>query len=97
MNAGRCIAISYPKDDFYRADEKIWFFDEVGYQRRVEARRVIICPWQNFEFALDNDPPPLRARSAPRADHVELESTEEVIYVCMTGEFPDSRLGERFA
>ncbi len=26
------------QDGSYRADEKMWFFDEVGYQRRVEAR-----------------------------------------------------------
>ena len=61
--------------------ESMWVSEEVGTHRASAERRVVVCPWHNFEFDLDSGHAvcePDRARVSIYPAH--LEGGEVVVY-----------------
>ena len=95
---GRRIAVACLEDGSYRAVadtcphemaslargkvENMWVSDGVGQHQIAENKRVIVCPWHNFEFDLDTGLSPCEPDRLRIATYrVSLESDEVVVYL----------------
>ncbi|MGH3086386.1 MAG: Rieske (2Fe-2S) protein [Rubrobacteraceae bacterium] len=79
----RAVANTCPHEAARMSDgkvERMWHGDEVG-EHRQNGRRVIVCPWHNFEFDLDTGNSPCEPeRLRIKTYRVELEEDRVIVH-----------------